>query len=72
MITQYVFLLLLAGVLFLARKKIEWPWTVAGMFIAFLLLATPMGAPLSRGSQAMGEGIRQAGNALLAMAGVSG
>lgn len=72
MITYTVLMLILAGVLFLARKKIKWGVFAGGMLVAFLLLGTPIGAPLTEAVQSVAGATTQAGNSILSAFGVNG
>lgn len=65
MITSGLFLLIVAVVLFLARAKIDWGGVCLGMFVAFLLLSTPLGGPLHEAVQAIAGAAQQAGNGLI-------
>lgn len=70
MITYTVLMLILAGALFLARKKIAWGVFAGGMAVAFLLLGTPLGAPLNEAVQSIAAATTQAGNSILSAFGV--
>lgn len=65
MITAGVFLLLIGLALFLSRKKVGWGSFGLGVFVALLLLSTPLGGPMHDAVDAIAGALRQAGNGLL-------
>lgn len=65
MITHGLFLLIVAVALFLLRQKIAWGGVLLGIFVAFLLLSTPIGTTLQDGADALAASLRAAGNGLV-------
>jgi len=70
MITYTVLMVIVIGVLFLARKKIKWGVFAGGMVVAFLLLGTPIGGPLNEAVQTIAGATTEASNSILAGLGV--
>lgn len=70
MISYTVFLIGLAVLLFFLRKKIGWGSLLLGMFCMCLLLATPLGGPLTEAAQSVEGAVASVVNSLLSVVGV--